>query len=120
MDCLEMMPLPTYEDERGVLTAVEKQPFEVKRAFWIYEASMPRGQHAHKRCEQLVIAVHGSFVVRAKNEGEITWELSRPDWGLYVPAGYWVEVYDFSEGAVCLVLCSEYYDSEDFERGDGE
>lgn len=120
MDSLEVIQLPTYQDVRGKLTVVEKEPFDVKRAFWIHDASMPRGQHSHKQCEQLIIAVHGSFLVRIENQEEMCWELASPEYGIYVPAGYWVELDDFSDDAVCLVLCSHYYDEEDFERGDGE
>jgi len=72
--------LPTFLDERGILTVAEKEPFEVKRAFWIYEASKARGQHSHRASEQLIVAVHGSFtvMVRAEN-GMFYWRLRSPD-----------------------------------------
>lgn len=106
-----LMALPTFEDERGRLTVVEHGPFEVKRAFWIHGATQPRGQHSHRKGEQLIIAVNGSFVVHIENkEIERNWILSNPTIGVLLPPGYWVELKDFTEDAVALVLCSHYYE----------
>lgn len=115
----QRISLPTFPDERGILTVAEKEPFEVKRAFWIYEASKARGQHSHRASEQLIVAVHGSFtvMVRAEN-GMFYWRLRSPDTAIYLPPGAWVELYNWSVGAVALVLCSEHYDSEDIEKGE--
>ena len=106
--------LPTHTDERGSLTVVEKEPFEVKRAFWIHGATAPRGQHSHKEGEQLIIAVSGSFTLKA-DPGWISlyWKMNKPTFGVYIPAGAWVELDNFSEDAVALVLCSNHYDEED-------
>jgi dTDP-4-dehydrorhamnose 3,5-epimerase-like enzyme len=110
--------LPTFTDERGILTAMEKRPFEVKRAFWIYGASQTRGQHSHRVGEQLIVAVHGSFTVMVRmGDRTFYWRLKRPDTAIYLPPSAWVQLYNWSDEAVALVLCSEYYDSEDIERG---
>jgi hypothetical protein len=42
--------------------------------------------------------------------------LNRPDFGLMVVPGIWRELYDFSSGAVCLVLASHKYDENDYIR----
>ena len=35
----ELIELPTYKDDRGSLTVIEKiLPFEIKRVYYIYEA----------------------------------------------------------------------------------
>lgn len=113
--CISM---PTFPDERGILTAVEKVPFEIRRVFWIYDAKMPRGQHSHRRGEQLIVAVHGSFSVKVlMGDEQFWWKLQNPKFGVYLPPDAWVELDNWSEGAVALVLCSEYYNSEDIERG---
>jgi len=36
--------------------------------------------------------------------------------GLYIPGMIWRELENFSSGAVCLVLSSDYYDPEDYYR----
>jgi dTDP-4-dehydrorhamnose 3,5-epimerase-like enzyme len=112
--------MPTFTDKRGILTAVEKVPFEIKRVFWIYDAKLPRGQHSHRRGEQLIVAVYGSFTVKVcMGEEQFLWKLQSPKFGVYLPPNAWVELNNWSEGAVALVLCSEYYNSEDIERGNG-
>lgn len=106
--------LPTHTDDRGSLTVMEKDPFGVKRAFWIHGATKPRGQHSHKEGEQVIISVAGSFVIRART-GLVTFEWTLRDCtkGVYIPPGAWVELSEFSEDAVALVLCSNHYDEND-------
>ncbi|MNP81628.1 TDP-4-oxo-6-deoxy-alpha-D-glucose-3,4-oxoisomerase [compost metagenome] len=49
------------------------------------------------------------------NEEEII-ELNDSSIGLYIGPNIWREMYDFSEGAVLLVLASDYYDEDDYIR----
>ena len=42
--------------------------------------------------------------------------LNDPSVGLYIGPSMWREMYDFSPGAVLLVLASEYYDENDYIR----
>ena len=42
--------------------------------------------------------------------------LDKPNVGLYLESGMWRTMYDFSEGAVLLVLASELYDESDYIR----
>jgi dTDP-4-dehydrorhamnose 3,5-epimerase-like enzyme len=106
--------LPTFTDGRGHLTVMEKEPFEVKRAFWIYGARKPRAQHSHAEGEQLIVAVNGGFIVRLRDGDEITeWPMLCRMEGLYVPPGVWIELDNFSYDAVALVLCSNHYDKTD-------
>ena len=106
----------THVDNRGCLTFVEnneKLPFLVQRVFWIYDipASVLRGAHAHRTCAEIIIPVHGSFMVDiVKNKDEkITFTMDKPNRGLYVPAMTWCELKAFSPDAVCLCFASELY-----------
>lgn len=103
-----LIALPTHTDVRGSLTVGEKDPFEVKRAFWVYDMRDWRGGHAHWLCHQLIIAIHGALEVIV--EGERFW-LTKPSVGLYVPPKNKV---DFYGPGVALVLCSEHYDEADY------
>jgi len=52
-------------DARGALTVGEmpdEMPFRPERYFVIYDVPSAelRGEHAHKRCEQFLICLHGS------------------------------------------------------------
>ena len=111
-----------HSDRKGNLSVVENGrtlPFDVKRVYYIYDVpgGESRGAHAHKNLEQLIIAASGSFRVTL-DDGKIkrTFFLNRPYQGLYVKPGMWRDLNDFSSGAVCMVLASEVYQSEDYIR----
>ena len=111
-----------HGDDRGQLVAIEAMkdlPFQVKRVYYIYDTlpNVRRGFHAHKRLEQILICVHGSCKIHLDNghdTAEVT--LDKPHEGLYIANNMWREMYDFSDGAVLLVLASEYYDEADYIR----
>lgn len=113
---------PPHGDDRGQLIAIEAMkdlPFEVKRVYYIYDTlpDVRRGFHAHRQLEQILICVHGSCKIHLDN-GFDTAEvlLDKPSEGLYISNDMWREMYDFSEGAVLLVLASNYYDEGDYIR----
>lgn len=121
-----IIDLPTYEDERGALSVLEQGdtvPFDISRAFYIYDvpAGASRGEHAHRRTEQFFIAVAGDVDIRL-DDGQLEEEhhLSDATTGLYVPAGIWGTMSDFSDDAILLVLASEPYDEDEYIRDYGE
>jgi hypothetical protein len=119
-DC-RWVTLPKIGDERGNLCIVENHsiPFAVSRIFYAYDipASAVRGGHAHFQCEQLIIAVHGTFEVTLTDGAETRqFGLSDPAVGLYVAPMTWCTLQEFSTGSVCLVLASMPYREEDYCR----
>lgn len=118
----KIIELPKIIDQRGNLTFAEEQrlvPFGVKRVYWTYDipSGESRGGHAHQQCEEFIIAVSGSFSVTLDNGSEReTHYLNHPYEGLYVGAGIWRTLEDFSTGSVCLVLASEHFSEEDYIR----
>ena len=119
---VKMYQFPPHGDDRGQLVAIEAMkdiPFEVKRVYYIYDTlpGVRRGFHAHLNLQQILICVHGSCKIHLDN-GTDTAEvlLDKPNEGLYISNDMWREMYDFSEGAVLLVLASEYYDEKDYIR----
>lgn len=95
----------------------EELPFSPKRAYWIYDVpgGESRGGHAHKRLQQVIIAVSGSFTVTLDNGKEtMKYLLNNPEQGLFLDTEIWRTLDDFSSGAVCLVLASELYEPEDY------
>lgn len=115
-----IITLHTISDPRGDLTVAEENkelPFDLKRAYWIYDVPQGgcRGGHAHKRLRQVLVAVHGSFTVNLDNGKEKKkYLLNNPAEGLLVDTEIWRTLDDFSSGAVCMVLASELYDPEDY------
>ena len=118
-DC-RIIDLPKIPDPRGNLTFIESErhvPFEIKRAFFLYDVpgGESRGGHANRELEQLIIAASGSFEVILKDGISVRTErLNRPYFGLYIPGMIWRELVDFSSGGCCLVLASDYYDPSDY------
>lgn len=111
-----------HSDRKGNLTVVqngETLPFDVKRVYYIYDVpgGESRGAHAHIELQQLIVAVSGSFNVTL-DDGKVkrTFFLNRPYQGLYVKPGMWRDLYDFSSGAVCMVLASDIYSEGDYIR----
>jgi len=94
-------------------------PFVVQRIYYI--VGVPEGgeraAHAHKLLDQIMIAVSGSFVVDL-TDGTNKWSftLDHPGKGLFLPAGIWRRLHNFSAKAICLVLASEPYKADDYVR----
>jgi dTDP-4-dehydrorhamnose 3,5-epimerase-like enzyme len=94
-------------------------PFDIRRIYYIYDVppGERRGFHAHKKLEQYLICIHGSCMILLDDGTEQkNVLLDDPSVGLYVGPNTWREMYDFSPGAVLLVLASEYYDESDYIR----
>lgn len=114
--------LPTVKSRAGNLTPIHCSidiPFEVKRVFFVYDIpyGKTRGMHAHKQCHQFLLAASGSFDVElddGKNKRLIS--VNRPIEGIHVLPGIWSKEYNYSSGAICLVLASEVYTKEDYIR----
>ena len=107
-------------DYRGQLVALETNrqiPFDVKRVFYIYgtQEGIPRGNHSHYKTKQFLVAVNGSCKVTLDN-GKIkeTYELNKPNLGLFQDALIWGTMHDFSSDCVLMVLADEYYDASDY------
>lgn len=115
----------SFSDMRGSLVVfdfVQQQLFEPKRFFIVHDvpSSKVRGEHAHKRCHQFLVCVHGSVQVGVDDgESRGNFELKSPGQGLYVPAGVWAMQHHFSPEAKLLVFASESYEAEDYIRDYG-
>lgn len=100
-----------HDDDRGQLRVFDYLPFPVKRVFIISGATVPRGNHAHRACHQVIVALSGSFTVVVDQAERC---LETPLAGLWVVPGECVRLEKWSEDAVALVFCSEHYDPKDY------
>lgn len=120
-DC-KLAELPVVHDPQGNLTFIEQKrhvPFEIARVYHTYDVpgGARRGGHAHRACEEMLVAMSGSFEVSVDDGSERkAFRLNRSYIGLYLPPMIWRDLSDFSSGSVCMVLASDYYDEADYIR----
>ena len=114
LDEVYWIDCPSVRDERGVLTSIEcgiDTPFPVNRVFYMHHIVTDRGGHAHMDTDQVVIAISGQFKMKLTDgQSEQTFSLNDATRGLYIPRMIFITLFDFSPGAVCLVLASTHYD----------
>jgi len=119
---MKLIPLPKFEDPRGNLSFIEENshiPFKIARTYWIYDVpgGEVRGGHAFKEQQELIVALSGSFdVVVDDGREKQVFSLNRSYYGLYIPAGYWRQMQNFSTNSLALVLSSTPYNEDDYIR----
>lgn len=123
---LELVSLPEFSDTRGNLLALQFEkiiPFEVARAFVVRDvpSGQVRGKHAHLRCSQFLVCIHGYLSVTVADESSRkTFLLNSPTRGLAIPPMIWAEQFDHSKDAILLVFASHPYEPldyiDDFDR----
>ncbi len=117
-----LFKMPRFVDLRGALSVGEftrDLPFAPTRYFLVFDVPSreTRGEHAHRRCHQFLVCVHGSVRVLAddgRSRREFT--LDAPDIGLHLPPMTWGTQYKYSDDAVLLVFASHPYDDADYIR----
>jgi len=120
-DC-RMIEFPKILDDRGNLTFLEGGehiPFEIQRAYWIYDVpgGEERGGHGYFELQEFFIALSGSFdLVLDDGKNKKTVSLNRSYHGMYVPSLIWRHLENFSTNAVCMIVASRHYSEEDYMR----
>ena len=123
---VKIIELPKFLDARGNLSFVEQLnhiPFEIKRTYWIYDVpgGEARGGHAFHQNQEFMVALSGAFdVVVDDGCQKKTFNLNRSYYGLYVPAGLWREMENFSTNSLALEFGSEHYNEDDYIREYGD
>jgi dTDP-4-dehydrorhamnose 3,5-epimerase-like enzyme len=119
---VRVIELPRFLDARGNLSFAEQNnhiPFEIKRTYWIYDVpgGEARGGHAFRENKEFIVALSGAFdVVVEDGTCKKTFTLNRSYYGLFVPAGLWREMINFSTNSLALEFGSEHYNKEDYIR----
>lgn len=114
--------LPIFNDLRGDLMVAEFEkhlPFVPKRVFFVYHVpnDRVRGEHAHRECIQLLVALNGALSV-VVDDGVRRQEvrLDTPGVGLLIPPLIWGIQYRFSADAVLAVFASTPYTAAEYIR----
>ena len=112
-DCI-LVDVPTYIDERGAISVLDKKiPFQVKRVFWLHHIveGMDRGAHALLDSSEIMVAIHGSFVVDLDDTvNKTSILLDNPTKGLIIRPGIWFRTHSYKNDGVSLILAEEEYD----------
>lgn len=125
-DCV-LIDVPTFTDERGAISVMDKElPFQVKRVFWLHniKEGKDRGAHALLDSNEIMVAVHGSFVVELDDTvNKVSILLDDPSKGLVIRPGVWFRTHSYKDDGVSLILAEEEYardkysyDYEEYKR----
>lgn len=118
--------LRTVSDIRGNLLPLDLPdglPFAPRRIFFVYgvPSKEVRGAHAHRQCEQFLVALHGSVsCIVDDGTSRAEYLLDSPSVGLHMPAMTWGTQYKYSADAVLAVFASRSYEDYDYIRDYGE
>lgn len=108
------LDLPCHSDQRGSLIALDRDrgiPFAPQRVFFMVDcpSDAVRGAHAVS-ADMVLLAIRGRVSITVDNGVERTAVvLSRPEQGLHVRRGVWVQLHDFAPETVVLVVSAENY-----------
>lgn len=110
-----------HEDPNGVLCVYEsgeKVPFDIRRVFTVSaRAGDVRGDHAHRKCTQLLVCVSGKIDVTCDDGStETRFTLDNMGVGVLVPPGVWAREEYVADGSVLMVLCDRGYEADDYIR----
>lgn len=111
-DCC-LVDIPTFVDERGAISVMDKElPFQVRRVFWLHHIAdgKDRGEHALLDSTEIIVAVHGSFVVDLDDTvNKTSILLDSPDKGLVIRPGIWFRTHSYKNDGISLILAEEEY-----------
>lgn len=114
LDLVRWINMPSHDDSRGVLTAVEGGqdiPFEVQRVYMLHHIVDERGGHAHRDTHQLVIALSGSFeLILSDGTDSRSFLLDDPTRGLLLGPMLYIRMKSFTPDARAVVIASTHYD----------
>lgn len=112
--------LGRVDELRGTLCVAEVGehiPFDVQRAYWIFDVPVvgSRANHAHREQAELLVAARGEFTVHCDDgEFQTAYILSSPDEALLLPPMVFHRLDNFVPGSLCLVFASGPYDPREY------
>lgn len=107
----------------GTLTVAqvgEHIPFDIKRIYYITNLAKQRsvrGQHAHKKLEQIIFCINGSFdLLLDDGIKKQKIKMNKPSFGIRLGKRLWHSMKNFSDNCVILVLADDLYKEKDYIR----
>jgi len=119
---IKKLKFKNFIDVNGILVPIEGEtsvPFKIARIFYILNVPKGeiRGQHAHKKCQQLLICLQGECEITCENgKSKKTFKLNSPDQGLYIPPMIWSTQKFIQKNSFLLVLADQKFSESDYIR----
>ncbi len=89
--------------------------FKLKRFFIINSNKKKtiRGNHAHKKCDQILVLTNGSAKIKIFKKKEKIFNLKKNDC-IYVPRMHWIQINFKNKESSILVLCNYKFDLNEY------
>jgi dTDP-4-dehydrorhamnose 3,5-epimerase-like enzyme len=117
---VRLLELPRFSRADGeiVVAQAAQVPFAITRMFTLTAPiGSVRGEHAHRRCTQFMLCVHGAVeVVCDDGRDRKAFVLDRNDLAVCVPPTIWNEVIFREDRSVVIVLCDRPFEEFDYLR----
>lgn len=120
-NAIKQIKFPSFRDTNGMLRVYESTeyvPFDIRRVFTVSAKAFDiRGDHAHKKCSQLLICIQGEIRVYCDDGfGIAQYIINETSAGLLVPPGIWAREEYLLDDSILMVLCDRGYESDDYIR----
>ncbi len=94
-------------------------PFAIARVFYIYgvDRGTTRGEHAHIKCQQAFVCLHGACKVTLDDGmNQLMVLLDSPSKGIFIPTSIWTSQTFLTDNALLVVFTDRPYDEADYMR----
>ena len=117
---IKKIKVKNFTSVSGKLTPItfdKKIPIKVKRIFFLHgKKNRIRGDHAHKKCSQLFIAISGKMILEARTpfirKKYIIDEKNK--YGVFVPPKYWCNIKFVKKKSILMVMNDRKYEFNDY------
>ena len=93
--------------------------FKMQRVFYVFaDKNKLRGNHAHKKCIQLISCLNGAVEIRCEDlKGKkYNFILNAPNKFLIIPKMIWCSQKYLKNNSIVSVICSKKFNEEDYIR----
>jgi len=117
---MKITKFKSYKKKSGTLvpfSIIKDMPFKVKRIFLIYgNKNFIRGNHAHKKCSQLLVPVSGKIEVIFENKKKKITKILDHKFkkGHLVKPKTWCKLKFLTNNSILMVFCDQEYQFKDY------
>ena len=120
MKKIKKVKIKTFASYSGKLIPInfdKKFPFKIKRIFFLHgKKNKTRGDHAHKKCTQLFMAISGKMLLNIRTPFKKKSYMMKQNskYAILVPAKYWCSIKFLKKNSILLVMNDRYYEFKDY------